>query len=209
MITSLALALAQDDAHKPYVAPASEDGRLAIERMKAPDGFKIELWAAEPHLANPVAMCMDAKGDCYVAEDFRIKAGVDDIRDHMDWLDDDVACRTVEDRVAYLRKRLGDKFADYSKDSERVRWVGDTNGDGVADSDSVFAAGFNDPAAGVGAGLLAWKDRVFYTCIPTLWSLRDSNGDHVADEKTALSSGYGIRFALMGHDLHGLAIGPD
>jgi quinoprotein glucose dehydrogenase len=202
-------ALAAQQKYEPYVAPASKDGEAAIARFQVPPGFEVKLWAAEPQLANVVSMCIDEKGDVYVAEDFRIKSGVDDIRDHMDWLDDDVACRKVEDRVAYLRKRLGDKFADYSKDSERVRWISDTDGDGRADKDTVFAEGFNNPAAGVGAGLLAWKGKVYYTCIPDLWSLADTNGDHVADERKVLSTGYGIRFALMGHDLHGLVIGPD
>ena len=111
--------------YQPYVAPASGDGAAAIARMKAPDGFAVKLWAAEPNLANPVAMYVSNKGEVYVAETYRLKSGVDDIRDHMDWLDDDLACRTVEDRVAYLAKHLGDKFESaYTKDRERVKWVG-------------------------------------------------------------------------------------
>ena len=47
---------------------------------------------------------------CFVAETFRMKGGVTDNRDHK-WLDDDLACRTVEDRVAMYRKDAKDKFA--------------------------------------------------------------------------------------------------
>lgn len=193
-----------------YVAPASDEGQAAIAKMKAPEGFEVKLWAAEPLLANPVAMYVTDKGECYVAETFRIKSGVDDIRDHMDWLDDDVAARTVEDRVEYLRKHWGERFEEvYTKDSERVRWVGDTDGDGRADKSTVFAEGFNAPADGLAAGVLEHRGKVYFTCMPSLWELSDSDGDRIADAKKALSSGYGIRFALIGHDLHGMAIGPD
>jgi quinoprotein glucose dehydrogenase len=209
MLAAIAAALALQDEYKPYVAPASDEGEQAIARMKWPEGFDVKLWAAEPLLANPVAIALDDRGGCYVAETFRIKAGVDDIRDHMDWLDDDVAARTVEDRLAYLQRHLGDKFASYSVEQDRVRFVADTDGDGRADASSVFADGFGGSADGIGAGVLAWKDRIYYTCIPNLWLLRDRDGDHRADERRALSTGYGIRFALYGHDLHGLTIGPD
>jgi quinoprotein glucose dehydrogenase len=206
----LALLLLIQHGSAAYVAPASDEGQAAIAKMKAPEGFEVKLWAAEPLLANPVAMYVTDKGECYVAETFRIKSGVDDIRDHMDWLDDDVAARTVEDRVEYLRKHWGERFEEvYTKDSERVRWVGDTDGDGRADKSTVFAEGFNAPADGLAAGVLEHRGKVYFTCMPSLWELSDSDGDRIADAKKALSSGYGIRFALIGHDLHGMAIGPD
>lgn len=204
--------LAQDSyqPYQPYVAPASGDGVAAIARMKAPEGFAVKLWAAEPNLANPVAMYVSNKGDVYVAETYRLKSGVDDIRDHMDWLDDDLACRTVEDRVAYLAKHLGEKFESaYTKDRERVKWVGDTDGDGLADASTVFADEFGATADGIIAGVLEHKGKVYAACMPSLWELSDSDGDHIADAKRVLSTGYGIRFALIGHDLHGLRIGPD
>jgi quinoprotein glucose dehydrogenase len=196
--------------YQPYVAPASGDGEAAIARMKVPEGYSVKLWAAEPLLANPVAMYVSNKGEVYVAETYRLKSGVDDIRDHMDWLDDDLACRTVEDRVAYLAKHLGDKFESaYTKDRERVKWVGDTDGDGTADASAVFADNFNSTADGIIAGVLEHKGKVYAASMPSLWELSDADGDHIADAKRILSTGYGVRFALIGHDLHGLRIGPD
>src|SRR5262245_51447752 len=96
-----------DQVYSPPIAPASNEGQLAIQRMQVPDGLKLELVASEPMLANPVSFSIDERGRFYVAETFRINAGVTDNRDHMVWLDDDLASRTVDDRVAMYRKFLG------------------------------------------------------------------------------------------------------
>src|SRR6266849_3477142 len=71
---------------EPKIAPASNEARQAMARVRVPRGLRIELFAAEPMLANPVAFCFDEKGRCFVAETFRIQHGVSDNRDHMSWL---------------------------------------------------------------------------------------------------------------------------
>ena len=73
----------------------------------------------------------------------------------------------------------------------------------------MIAGGFRDSVSGIAAGLLVKGHDVFYTCIPHLWVLHDNTGDGVADLRVALSSGYGVNIAMLGHDLHGLRIGPD
>jgi len=52
----------------------------SLKRQRAEGGS----WAPEPLLANPVAICTDEKGRWYVAETFRLHAGVTDIREHME-----------------------------------------------------------------------------------------------------------------------------
>jgi quinoprotein glucose dehydrogenase len=83
----------------------------------------------------------------------------------------------------------------------------------AADSATVFAEGFNGLLDGTAAGILARRGDLFLTCIPSLYRLRDENGDGRADkspaERAILSTGYGVRVALRGHDLHGLVLGPD
>ncbi|MEO8428858.1 MAG: PVC-type heme-binding CxxCH protein, partial [Verrucomicrobiota bacterium] len=196
-------------SNAPKVAAASSEGELAIKRFTVAPGLKVDLFAAEPHLANPVAFCFDEKGRCYVCETFRMAAGVSDIRGIMDWLDEELAARTVDDRLFYMKRRLGEKVKEYTAESERVKLLEDRDGDGKVDHSTVFAEGFNQILDGVGAGVLTRKGNVWFTCIPDLWLLRDTNGDGVADFRMSLQRGYGVRIGFLGHDLHGLRFGPD
>jgi quinoprotein glucose dehydrogenase len=193
----------------PQVQPASNEGELALKRFRLAKGLKVELAAAEPLLANPVAFCIDEQGRFYVAETFRLHAGVTDIRGHMTWLDEELAVKTVEERVAYMTKHEGKRIADYTKQSDRLRFLWDSDGDGRADKATVFTDGYSGVADGLAAGVLARKGDVYFANIPNLWRLRDNNGDGVADAKTSLSYGYGVRVGFIGHDLHGLRFGPD
>jgi quinoprotein glucose dehydrogenase len=194
---------------EPQIANASSEGRDAIGGFRVPSGLKVELFAAEPLLANPVAFFVDPRGRAWVCETFRQKRGIEDNRDHGHWLDDDLAAQTVPDRVAYIRKHLGDKATEYTQHDDRIRVVVDKDGDGTADEATVFADGFNAIEDGTGAGVLVRGKDVFYTNIPHLWRLRDEEGDSRADRRDQLHSGYGVRFAFRGHDMHGLILGPD
>ncbi|MEQ9067088.1 MAG: PQQ-dependent sugar dehydrogenase, partial [Gimesia chilikensis] len=44
---------------------------------------------------------------------------------------------------------------------------------------------------------------------PHVWRLKDPAGEGKATLREKLSSGYGVRVAFRGHDLHGLKLGPD
>jgi quinoprotein glucose dehydrogenase len=192
-----------------FIAPASEDGERAIKRFRLQKGMKAELFAAEPLLANPVAFTIDDHGRFYVAETFRLHDGVTDIRGHMTWLDEELASTTVGERVAYMKKHEGDRIANYTRFSDRVRLVWDGDGDGKADHSTVFADGFNQIEDGIGAGLLARRGTVYYANIPNLWMLRDLDKNGISDARRAMLSGFGVRVGFLGHDLHGLRIGPD
>jgi quinoprotein glucose dehydrogenase len=202
--------LADDKPYNPLVRGPSDEARQAITRFALPKGVEASVWAAEPLLANPVSFSFDETGRCYVAETFRLGHGVTDDRGHMDWLDDDMASRTVADRVAMYKKYAKDRFTkDYETEHERVKLVWDSTGAGKADKATVFADGFHHAADGLGAGVLARQGNVYYTCIPDLWLLKDTKGAGRADVKKSLATGFGVHVAFIGHDMHGLRMGPD
>jgi quinoprotein glucose dehydrogenase len=188
----------------------STEAQQAIRRFRLPAGVEASVWAAEPLLANPVSFCFDEKGRCYVAETYRLHRGVTDNRGHMNWLDDDLASRTVADRVAMYRKYAGDRFArEYEAAEDRVKLVWDSTGAGKADRATIFADGFRNAADGIGAGVLARQGNVYYTCIPHVWLLKETKEESKADVKKVLSTGFGVHVAFVGHDMHGLRMGPD
>ncbi len=211
-ILLIATLQAQPDPYASKIAKASEEWKKSLKRMQLPPGVQADLWAAEPHVANIVAFHFDEKGRCYVAETFRLHKGVTDNRNHAGkagWMDDELACRTVADRVAMYKKHLKGTFSSYEVDHDRVRLVEDTMGQGRADKATVFADGFKNAADGLGSGVLARNGKVWYTCIPDLWLLQDTKGTGRADVKKSLHTGYGVHTAFLGHDMHGLRFGPD
>ena len=188
---------------------ASAEAEQAIKGFQLAPGLKVDLWAAEPMVLNPVAFNFDEKGRLYLCETFRLGSGVDDIRGIMSWLDEELAARTVDDRLAAMKRHLGTRFATYSEKSERIRLLEDRSGSGKADHATVFADGFNTPLDGIAAGVLPRKGNVWYANIPNLWVLRDTNADGIADFRKSLHYGFGLRVGFLGHDLHGLTFGPD
>lgn len=209
--TSLPAIYAQETPppEEPKVAPASAEAEQAISGFQFPSDWKASVFAAEPLVANPVAFHIDDRGRVFVCESFRQEQGIEDNRKHGYWLEDDQAAQTVADRLAYMKKHLGEKVLAYQKQDDRIRLLVDRDGDGKADDARVFANGFNQIEAGTGAGVVTLGEDVFYTCIPDLWRLRDRDGDGKSDERQSLQTGYGVRFAFRGHDLHGLVVGPD
>ena len=191
------------------IAGPSDEAEKAIKRFQLAPGFKCEVWASEPDLAQPVAFYMDDAGKVYVCETFRHSQGVDDIRSHPDWLDEELASKTVEDRVALLKRHYNNDLKAYTTHTERVRLLTDTKGLGRADHSTVFAEGFNNILDGIAAGVIARGNDVYLANIPHVWLLRDTDGDGIADTRQSLSYGYGVRGGFLGHDLHGFAWGPD
>jgi quinoprotein glucose dehydrogenase len=202
------VALAADPPLPDGTAAATK----ALAAFRVPAGMKVELFAAEPQLASPVAICLDERGRVFVAEEYRFNRGTEENRTRPFLLDDDLQIQTVDDRLAMFRK-FADKFDGgmdwFSKWSDQVRLLEDRDGDGKADRSTVFADGFNNPLDGLAAGLIARDGDVYLTCIPNLWRLRDTDGDGKADQREALLHGFGVNAAFLGHDLHGLCWGPD
>ncbi len=191
----------------PVMDPASDDAALALKRFTLPAGFKASLWAAEPMLANPVAIDFDERGRLFVSETYRYRTSVLDIRGYMGMLEQDMALRTVDERLKLNHDVFGEAGAkQLALEGEVVRLVEDTNGDGVADKSSVYADGFNTGLDGIASGVLARHGKVWFTNIPSLWLLEGEAG---SVKRTELLRGFGVRYNYTGHDFHGLALGHD
>ena len=85
-------------------------------------------------------------------------------------------------------------------EGDRVDFLFDDDGDGVADRAHTFARGFNSIQG------LAWRGGDLYIAnAPDLTIVRDLDGDDVADEYVRLFTGLGS----LEHGLHGLHFAPD
>src|SRR5689334_16243719 len=122
-----------------YVAPASDEAAAAMKQFKLPPGWKVDLFAAEPRVANPVCLSIDDKGRVYVVETFRRRNAVLDIRKIQSWMDDDLACRTVADRIAMVKKHMPNDWQKLEGVTDRIRVLEDTQNTGHATQDRVFA----------------------------------------------------------------------
>ncbi len=222
--------LAKDDRPAtPVLAPESTEGEQRIKQFQLAPGLSVKLWAAEPQLANPVAFSVDEQGRIFTSETYRYRTSVLDIRHYMFMLEDDLASRSVEDRLAQIRKWFGPEGeAALGRETEVIRRIEDTDNDGRADRSTVFADHFTSPLGGIGSGVLARQGQVWFTEIPSLWRIGPGNpnpGHLPKPKEPALQSqprlhdttlaaepilhGFGVRFSFTGHDLHGLILGPD
>ena len=190
--------------------------------------LKLHKWSGDLNVPDPVACTVDPQGRVYVTQTTRRKVADLDIREHTQWIPNDVALENIDQKKAFYHEVLGPGrmlrpeggLRDHNKDgsidwkdltvhSERIYRLEDSDGDGTADKMTVFAEGFNTEVTGIAAGIL-WHDGwVYCTIAPDLWRLRDTNDDGVADEREVVAHGFGHHIAYAGHDMHGLCVGPD
>lgn len=209
------------DNEAPYfpktrpIGPTAKDGMIASEvipGMTVLEGSVVTLFADnQTHgVYSPTALTVDERGHVYLAETHRFRHGVEDNRDHLYWLMDDIASQTTADRTA-MHEKWQDKLPleKLTETSEVIRVLIDTDGDGTADQSEVFADQFNALLDGTAAGIMAFEGQIYFACIPNIWSLQDLDGDLKADERKIIQDGFGVRVSFSGHDLNGFALGPD
>jgi putative heme-binding domain-containing protein len=134
----------QDRPPGPALSPAE-----AIARMKVPDGFHVELVAAEPDLVNPVAMTFDERGRIWVTESLeypRHSAGPG--RDRIKILEDTDGDGKV-DKVTIFAEGLNipsgiavGHGGVWVANAPNILFLQDTDGDGKADRREVVVTGF-------------------------------------------------------------------
>ena len=193
--------------------------------IKLIPGLKIDLWASDSLLQDPVAIAVDDKGAIFVNSTNRNKASEFDIRGHRDWMTESIGFQTVEDRRAFLRRTfapensakntwLPDMNGDGSHDwldlkveKEEIYKVEDLNGDGYADQSTRVFNGFNEEVTDVAGGLLVRKKDAFVAIGPDLMRLKHKGGQWMNPE--SISTGYAVHIGFGGHGMSGVTEGPD
>lgn len=121
----------------------------AIARMVVPDGFRVELVAAEPAIMNPVAMAFDDDGRLYVTESFEYpRRSPGPGRDRIKLLEDTDGDGTF-DSVKIFAEGLNipsgiavGHGGVWVANAPDILFLKDTDGDDVADEQQVIATGF-------------------------------------------------------------------
>ncbi len=139
-----------------------------------PAGCEVSLWAESPLFYNPTAIDIDPQGRVWVTEA--------------------VNYRQWDGRNPGLHHDAGD----------RVMVLEDKDGDGVAESSSVFA---QDADLVSPLGICWLPDKVLVSCSPTVWAYYDDDGDLHADRKEVFLTGFGG--PNHDHGAHSFTQGPD
>jgi len=142
----------------PSIPPKSP--AEAAKSFRVLDGFRMDLLAAEPFVASPVAITYDENGRAYVCE----------MRDY-----------PYTDKAHHKPNQENPTDAPIG----RIRLLEDTDGDGVFDKATVFADGLSWPT-----GVACWKGGIFVAATPDIWYFKDTDGDGVADVRRKVFTGF-------------------
>jgi putative membrane-bound dehydrogenase-like protein len=100
--------------------------------------------------------------------------------------------------------RVWNKWGKLQPAGDRIVILQDTNGDGMADKETIFYQG-NDVNSALGICVLG--NKVIVSCSPNVFVLEDENGDDKADKKEVLFTGFGG--VDHDHGVHAFVFGPD
>jgi putative membrane-bound dehydrogenase-like protein len=166
---------AATDAPKPL---SPEESR---KRFRLLDGFRIELAAAEPRVAEPTGMCFDARGRIFVCElhGYNLDGYFDIVELNKKGVLD-TKVRRIPATPEAERKAAMETYG-------TIKLLEDTDGDGVVDRMSVFADRL-PPCYGV----IAARDGIIALCAPDILFLADRDGDGKAEIQEKLFTGFGV-----------------
>jgi putative membrane-bound dehydrogenase-like protein len=163
------------DAPKPLSPDESR------KTFQLPEGFRIELVAAEPLLAEPTGVCFDARGRLFVCELHGY---------NRDGYYDIVELNKTGVLDKAVRRIPASKEAEARADKETygtIKLLEDTKGDGRFDRMTVFADQL-PPCYGV----VAAGDGIVALCAPDIYFLADRDGDGKAEVREKLFTGFGV-----------------
>ncbi len=147
----------------------------SLSALEVAPGLEVSLWAESPLLYNPTAMDVDEAGRLWVAE------------------------------AVNYRKWGGRNPGLEFPEGDRVVVLSDEDGDGVAETSTVFAQD-EDLVSPLGI-LVLGGGRVLVSCSPRALLYTDTDGDLRADRKEVFLEGFGG--FNHDHGLHSFVAGPD
>jgi quinoprotein glucose dehydrogenase len=167
--------------------------------------------ATHPLVEYMTSFGIGSSGELYIVESPRQKHGqILDIRGARQFTQQDFKNKSLEERVQMMESDPKTGKAYFTRHSERIAKIIDTNGDGVYDKRTSFADGMmGNTADGVAFSAIEHDGSVYLTCIPNLWKFTDTTGDGIADKSEILLTGFGVKLSMFGHDMHGITVGPD
>jgi putative membrane-bound dehydrogenase-like protein len=140
--------------------PPPRSPQSSLSSILPRPGFKVELVAAEPLVADPIDIAWGPDGKAWVVEMTDYPLGMD------------------EDGHVGLPDPIGTPGG-------RVRFLEDTNGDGRYDRSTVFL----EPVA-FPSGVMPWRKGVLVTAAPEIFYAEDTDGDGKADLRKTLFRGF-------------------
>ncbi len=153
----------------------------ALETFSLPEGYQLEVVAAEPLIADPINFVVDARGRLWVVE----------MGDYPRGNPLDAASNDPHAKRAHPWS--GQPFG-------RIRVLYDRDQDGRYDESRLFLDGLTFPT-----GLFPWKDGVLISGAPDIVFARDTDGDDRCDHVEVLYSGF--REENPQHRVNGFAFG--
>lgn len=141
--------------------PPARSPQGSLKAMLPRPGFKVELMAAEPLVADPVDIAWGPDGKAWVTEMADYPLGID------------------EDGHIGLPDPPG-------VPGGRIRFLEDSDRDGRYDRSTVFLEPVGFPS-----GVMPWRKGVIVTAAPEIFYAEDTDGDGKADTRKTLFKGFG------------------
>jgi len=174
-------AMAGAEVESPDDAPPALSPNESLQRIKVPQGFRVELVASEPLIHDPTGVCWDERGRLFVCElhGYNLE-GQYDIEELNKTGELDRVVRRIQANDDAKKKAMARTYG-------TVKLLHDTNGDGRMDRADVWAEDL-PPCYGICPA----RDGVIVACAPDIIYLSDSNGDGKANVRKVLFTGFPV-----------------